>query len=1236
MNKIQLSVLTLLLALVTTSAMAQVTVGKTYIIKSTTNSSLAVSCTTGKNNDPLVWANYSKTDTKQQWKVQQGNNSTFVFVSVYSGRAIDFATESGKGYPLLWDIESSNANQFVSLTSSGSGYRMSATKNYSTYYLYYKTSSAGSQLATTTYSYYASTFTFEEVTSGGGSGTGGGGSSSDTGADHGSFSTSWLSDQTVLGKYKEDAHATYIPYSSTTEMTNDTAFYKTPWVTPKSSDYLLLNGTWKFKFIEATSSTPTAPSSTYTADNASTSDWNDIRVPLSWEMAGYGRPVYTNVGYPFNSNAPYANSGITYADNTSIDVGGNNNLGLYRRTFELPTDWAEKRVFLHFDGVYSCVAVYVNGKFVGYSQDSNTDAEFDVTAFVRSGENNITAAVYRWCDGSYLEGQDMWHLSGIHRDVYLFATPKTFIRDHVITSNLADDATSGTLNVALTLDNRSSETVSKTLEVDLLDANGKTIKSATTSATAAGTFNLSLSDLSGLTPWTAENPYLYTVIVKQQSNGADEMVFSTKFGFRNITKSGNLVYINGKRVYFKGVNSQDTHPVYGRAIDVETMLRDITMMKRANINTFRTSHYPRQPKMYAMFDYYGLYVMDEANVECHYVGTAISSSSSWLASMEDRVERMIRRDRNHPSVVIWSPSNECGAGSNFSSIYKLAKSLDSRLVHCFDNQSYSDFGSYMYPTLDLIESSTSGYNSKPFFICEYAHAMGQAVGNLQEIWDVIEPSTGIVGGCIWDWVDQAIINPAKLSWNNGVPDLSNTRSENGFLYLTAGYDYQSTGAVNHGFQGNFMDNGLVTADRQWTAKLQEVKKVYDYVDMSLSGNTVTLKNKYSFTTINPTDWFIQYDVLKDGRVVETGSVRTFTDISAGKSGTISIPYSTTLESGSEYLLNVKLCNAKDLSWAEADYTVAEDQFTLQKRSDLATISGGGSLNKNGNTVSGTTSDGKSFSIAFDDDGQIISYTFDGKSIFTTAPDFNCSRDIDNDRSLSTPLSQNTSHEIYTALTKSGNNYTMTQYGYGQSSYSYGSSSSALCNYYITYTIYPTGALQMEVKFTPQSSMRRMGLGMTFAEGFNKVEYYAKGPWSNYWDRQTGSFLGRYTTTVDDMFEELTHPQTMSDHYGLRDLTLTNSNGLMLKVETGTDGDVSFSLSHYDETQANGYSSSDTMWSGASHPYDLTRNNSVYAHFDRFQEGLGNQSCGAEDALDQYKIPTSGTYTYTLRFTPSTK
>lgn len=866
MNKIQLSVLTLLLALVTTSAMAQVTVGKTYIIKSTTNSSLAVSCTTGKNNDPLVWANYSKTDTKQQWKVQQGNNSTFVFVSVYSGRAIDFATESGKGYPLLWDIESSNANQFVSLTSSGSGYRMSATKNYSTYYLYYKTSSAGSQLATTTYSYYASTFTFEEVTSGGGSGTGGGGSSSDTGADHGSFSTSWLSDQTVLGKYKEDAHATYIPYSSTTEMTNDTAFYKTPWVTPKSSDYLLLNGTWKFKFIEATSSTPTAPSSTYTADNASTSDWNDIRVPLSWEMAGYGRPVYTNVGYPFNSNAPYANSGITYADNTSIDVGGNNNLGLYRRTFELPTDWAEKRVFLHFDGVYSCVAVYVNGKFVGYSQDSNTDAEFDVTAFVRSGENNITAAVYRWCDGSYLEGQDMWHLSGIHRDVYLFATPKTFIRDHVITSNLADDATSGTLNVALTLDNRSSETVSKTLEVDLLDANGKTIKSATTSATAAGTFNLSLSDLSGLTPWTAENPYLYTVIVKQQSNGADEMVFSTKFGFRNITKSGNLVYINGKRVYFKGVNSQDTHPVYGRAIDVETMLRDITMMKRANINTFRTSHYPRQPKMYAMFDYFGMYCVDEANVECH-GDQSLGSNTYWYSAINDRVARMVKRDVNHPSVVIWSLGNESGAASGMNNARTANSDLlskNSRLTfYCNDdnNVSFSDLHSNMYPAVSKVKTYSSGHNSKPYFICEYAHAMGQAVGNLQEYWDLIEASTGIIGACIWDWVDQAILNPSTLKWNSGIADLSSTRSTNGFLYLTAGYDYQDGGQkYPHGLQGNFMDNGLVTADRQWTAKLQEVKKVYDYVDMELNGKTLTLTNKYSFTTISPSDWYIRYNV----------------------------------------------------------------------------------------------------------------------------------------------------------------------------------------------------------------------------------------------------------------------------------------------------------------------------------------------------------------------------------------
>ena len=1184
-------------------------VGSTYYIIPADNTSNALTVT-GTGINETIKSQALTNATGQKWDIVTSKSSSYpyLFKSVLSGLAFDMACNSNDTKsPLQWTSEydynngtESNQNQEFKLTATGDGtYKLSVIYNGTVYWL---ATTSGTSLTRVTSENNATVFGFVR--------TNGSSTVNPPSGNHGSFSVSWISNENKVGDYKETAHATFVPYATTAEMKAD-AYYDKPWLTPEKAEYMSLNGTWKFNFLRSNTTTPnnTFISEQYYADTYNTSSWDDIRVPLSWEMANYSKPVYTNVGYPFSSNAPNANTGLT-----SCGVDGNNHIGFYRRTFTLPEGWTDKRVFVHFDGVYSAAAVWVNGSYIGYSQGSNTDAEFDLTGFVRNGENNISVAVYRWCDGSYLEGQDMWHLSGIHRDVYLVATPKTFISDHYITSSLNTGATSGTMSVALTIDNRDGGTEEKTVEVELLDANGSTVKTASENVNISGaseTKTLTLSGLNGLTPWCAESPYLYTVVVRQKSaTGNEEMVFSTKYGFRNITKNGNLVYINGKRIFFKGVNTQDTHPEYGRAIDMETMLKDVTMMKQANVNTVRTSHYPRQPKMYAMFDAFGLYCMDEADVECHYVGTNISSKSSWQTAMNDRTERMVKRDRNHPSIVFWSLGNECGVGSNFYGTYNLCKSLDSRLIHNEQNQTYSDLGSNMYPTVSSVNNYSNGLNNKPYFICEYAHAMGQAVGNLKEYWDVIEGSTGIIGGCIWDWVDQSIYDPAKL--------VVETKTDSkGFNYFVAGYDYNNPSYVDLGFQGNFLNNGIITADRAWTAKLQEVKKVYQYVSFSsFSNKTLTVKNKHHFTNIN--ELYLKYTVLKDGRIVEEGKC-DMPSVAASATGSVNVPYTTDCTGDAEYLINVALCLKEDKMWADAGHAVAEEQFTIKERGSLETISGGGTLTLSGNTVRGTSADGTAYSISFGTDGQISSWTYGGQSLIEAAPDFNCFRDIDNDRNLNCALSQNTSHSITSSLSRSGNNVVMTQ-----------SNSGTLCNYTIKYTVYPNGTVDMAVTFNPRSETRRIGIGMQFPGGFENIEYYAKGPWSNYVDRQTGSYLGRYSTTVDDTFEELPHPQTMGDHQNLRELILTNkTTGTRLKIKT--EGQVAFSLSHYDETQYG--ATGDTMWSDGLHPWNLTRNNKIYAHFDYYQRGLGNQSCGAETALQQYRCPTSGSHTYTLRLIP---
>ena len=1192
--------------------------GKSYYIVPVSAPTTAITVTTTSVDESLKVQSLTNA-TGQQWTIV---NSTFdsgypyLFKSVLSGLAIDMANNNTALSPLQWTDEvsynnSQNENQEFYLVGQGNNtykLRTKFTSRGSTT-IYYLTTSSGETMTRTTDESAAAVFGFILVDgSSEGGGESGGGSSGDS--EHGSFNVSWVADQTVYAKYKEEAHATFMPYASTTALKADVNYHK-PWLTPENNtEYQSLNGTWKFKFNSGTSGTP--GSHNYYSETLDDSGWDDIKVPLSWEMAGYGKPVYTNVGYPFSSSAPNANTGYT-----QYGVQDHNATGFYRRTMNIPEEWSDKRIFLHFDGAYSAIVVWVNGKFVGYSQGSNTDAEFDLTGFVTIGDNQLSVCVYRWCDGSYLEGQDMWHLSGIHRDVYLVATPKTFVSDHVITFSVSNTAaTAGSMSVALTMDNRDGGSAAKTVDVTLLDNDDNVIASGSTtfsmSSATTTTQTVTLSGLSGLKAWSCEDPNLYTVLISQKdASGNEEMAFSTRYGFRNITKSGNTVLINGQRVYFKGVNTQDTDPLTGRAIRLETMLRDVKLMKQANINTVRTSHYPRQPKMYAMFDAYGLYCMDEADVECHYVGTAISSNSYWQNAMNDRAERMVKRDRNHPSVIFWSLGNECGAGSNFRGMYNKVKSLDSRLIHNEQNQSYSDLGSNMYPKISSLNSNKSGYNGMPYFICEYEHAMGNSLGGLQEYWDIIESSTGIIGACIWDFVDQSIYNPTKIA-------AGTLKDANGFNYYVSGYDYNSTSGVGVGFQGNFLNNGLITADRQWSAELSEVKNVYKNVTFSsLSGKTLTIKNKNNFTNLNK--YALQWFVLKDGRSVESGVV-TMPSIAAGSTGTVSIPYTTTTTNDAEYILHLQLCLTEDEMWAYKGYPVAEGEFTLASWPSLPTVStSSGSISVSGTTVSGTTSEGKAWSIGFSN-GKMSSWTYGGQSLMYAAPDFNSYRDIDNDRSLSAACVNSSNTSVTSALSVKDNKATMTMKG-----------TATNCSYTIAYTFYPDATVDMVVTFSPTGVTRRIGLGMQFPSGFEQVEYYGRGPWSNYVDRKTGSWLGRYTTTVDAFMEEFPHPQTFGDHQDLRELTLTNSSA-NLRLNLKTSGQVAFSLGHFDETRW--YGSGDTMWSDGLHWYDMTKQSQIYAHFDYYQRGLGNNSCGGDQALSQYQCPTSGSYTYTLRFTPS--
>ena len=1175
--------------------------GRNFIIREK-NTGYALNTRGNNANNARIYLDSYKQDQKENFIWQLRRNAAEVeycqLYGPYFSKAIDVALEGVK-YPLLWDPSYSNANQqlqFVPVAGEKGVYRINSKKGGSWYGLKYDD---GNLFMVSGYD-SGSLFTLEGVA-----------------PDDLPMPNVW-EDETFFGENKEEGHAVYMPYASVADMKAD-ARYELPWLEPETANYVSLNGVWKLNWVETIAERP--GKNDFWGDDVDVSAWDEIAVPSCLEMNGYGDPLYINVNYPFQNNPPMI----------EMKEGLLNSVASYRRNFDIPAGWNEKRVFLHFDGIYGAAFVWVNGNYVGYTQSGNNDAEFDVTKYLRAANNNVCVQVIRWSDASYLEGQDMWHMSGIHRDVYLFATPKTFVRDHYITSELdaVNGYTSGKLNVELALDNRSGEEANKSVEVSLVAPDGTVVANKDVDfsfATGKKSLveNIAFENLAGLQAWTAETPNLYTVIVAQKDAvGKEEHVFSTKYGFRNIAINDGLVYINGERVLFKGANLQDTHPVTGRSVDVETMLNDVKMMKQANMNTVRTSHYPRQAKMNAMFDYYGLYCMDEADVECHYSwemgkeAGGITNEDSWKAQYIDRTERMVYRDRNFPSIIFWSLGNESGGGKNFQYTYAAVRALDPRPIH-YEGASragtaHSDIYSEMYPLLTEVNDHANGNadtsypyygntNGQPYFMCEYAHAMGNAVGNLQEYWEAIESSKYGIGGCIWDWVDQSIYDYEDIANGNWEVD--------GMNKYRTGSDFPGP------HQGNFVNNGLVAGDRAWSPELTNVKYVYQYVKFisyDASARKVTIKNDYDFISLDK--FYLKYSVLVDGEVVEVNRIDV-PAVAPGKTAEIAIPYTTSAVAGKEMLLNIELCYKEEQSWVNADYAVATNQYTLVGR-DLSAMSVGNSedvlLEK---TTDGYKVSSSVMEMTFASNGTMKSWAVNGKTIALEGPEYDNYRWVENDKPTETLSNYNEKNGIQSKSAtftlrndKKSVNVVINANGW-------------FCTYVFKYTITADGALFVDATYTvvPKDA-RRIGMSLVFPACFEQVEYYAYGPFENYVDRRGGSTLGRYYTTVSDMFEPYPKPQSMGNREGLRDLLLFDpEEGYGVKVQTR--GDVAFSVLHY----------KDVDLKNAGHTWELTKGN-VYAHFDCAQKGIGNGSCGNVATLDKYLIPQGKEYSCSLLFTP---
>ncbi len=1002
--------------------------------------------------------------------------------------------------------------------------------------------------------------------------------------------------------------ATFFPYSNTKAMMSEETF-NYPWISPMKADLISLNGKWDFHFSPSANERP-SENDMFTKGNLK---WESINVPSCWEMLGYDFPLYVNVDYPFENNPPFIDVKEQYKG-----LYGENPVGTYHKTFSIPKNWEKKRVFLHFDGLYSGAYVWCNGKKVGYCQASNNDAEFELTQYLKEGINELYVQVFRWSDASYLEGQDMFHMSGLHRDVYLFAVERVFISNHYITSTL--DANTGykkgNFNIELTLDNPTGKKVEKIIEIELLDAKKQLVwKIERKEVLKEKETKINLNHLlDNIELWNSENPYLYTVIIRQKDKkGKEELVFSTKYGFRDIKIANNRVYINGERVLFKGVNTQDTHPLYGRSIDVNTMLKDIKLMKQANVNTLRASHYPRQAKMYAMTDFYGMYVMNEADVECHLNWAVhgekggITNDSTWKAQFVDRTKAMVLRDRNHPSIIFWSLGNEAGGGENFLHTYKATASLDTRPIHyegaTRGKTPHTDFYSEMYPHLDAVKAfAKSDSLNQPYIMCEYAHAMGNAIGNLKEYWDEIEKGKNAIGGCIWDWVDQSIYFPQAIKKGEFV--------KNGFPYYSAGYDYPGP------HQGNFMNNGIIRADRKWNDKLAEVKKVYQYVKIlsfDKDKKQVVIANKYDF--IDLSQFYIDFQIIEDGYEVYKGT----TKLPALKPNTIAkikLPYNVELNQEKESFINLQLRLKEANHWAEKDYPMAHWQFAIneiENRLQEVKESKEAFLVQEDKTQ--LTLENKGFKISFDkQNGEILYWKYDGFEVISDrkgSPHYNNNRWIENDKhgdSISGELASTCEIKLNKEKTKAEIKIT---------------TKGEKCPYTIEYIVYSNNTVDMKVTLNPiVEGLRRLGLGMIFSKDFEEIDYYAKGPWENYNDRQEASFVGRYSTTVSDMLTPYAHPQSCGNRQEMREIFLYKKGSTKgLKIEANQP--IAFSMLHFDDKDFN---------KEKLHPWELNPREEVYAHFDFVQRGLGNGSCGPQ-TIEKYQVPSSGTYSFTLRFSP---
>ncbi|MGB3307136.1 MAG: glycoside hydrolase family 2 TIM barrel-domain containing protein [Thermomicrobiales bacterium] len=1014
-------------------------------------------------------------------------------------------------------------------------------------------------------------------------------------------------DPTVLHRNREAPRPLLIPFADrAAALSGDRT--RSPW-------YRSLNGDWLFHYAER----PVLIPDDAHADEADDHDWPTIPVPGCWQMHGYGRPNYTNVLYPFPVDPPH--------------VPDDNPVGCYRHEFEIPDAWDGRRIHLTFDGVCSAFTVWLNGEEVGFSKGSHMPAEFDITDYLRVGTNQLAVQVLMWSDASYLEDQDMWRLNGIFRDVWLAALDPVHVRDITIRTTFDDQIQNATLDLRLQLRNASGETAAASFDVVLFDPTGTVVHEQEFS-TITDLPAFESNEIQGVIgipsplPWTAETPNLYTLLVTNTApDGTAREILRQPVGFRRIEVRDHQLWVNGVSIKIQGVNRHDDHPDYGYAVPYEAMVNDVRLMKQFNVNTVRSSHYPNDTRFYDLCDRYGLYVIDEADLETHGFAplgdwSRLANDPDWRAAFLDRAMRMVERDKNHPSIIIWSLGNESGYGDNHDAMAEWIRANDSTrpihyegAVHVPDRQPLaSDLHSTMYPSVpEVVKEGQRTDDGRPYFMCEYGHAMGNGPGSYREYWEAIRSHERLIGGCVWEWADHGI----------------RQRTADGTEWFAYGGDFN-----DHPNDGNFCIDGLFSPDRVPHPSALEMKKVYEPVTahlVDLDKGVFDIENRQAFAGLK--GLAARWEVRADGDVLQ-GGVLQLPDIAPGMSELVTIPYALPPGiPGTDYWLDLVFTTAGPTIWAPAGHEVAHIQLELPV--ERAAIPSTPPPPPSPVTVVDADNlyfvhTGNGDVIIDREIGTIIDWAMNGKSLLTSGPRLNVWRaPTDNDKYVA-PLWRRygldklqhriercelvaaDEHSVAIEVESSVGAYSRYPAFHVQQLFVVDGSGEVA----ITTIVHPHPSLD------DLPTLPRVGLQFAMPggeHGFNRVTWYGRGPQESYPDRKESATFGRWSGLVLDQATDYVFPQECGSKADTRWAAVTSAFGVGLLAIA--EEPLQFSVLPYTPEDLD----------AASHAVALVPREETIVNLDHLMAGLGSSACGPRP-LDHYLISATET-TFTIRLQP---